>query len=230
MERGINSFLGIGIYSVSEAHRIAKVPRERIRRWLQGREYLYHGERRTSERVILGQLPIVGGELALGFRDLIELLVIDGFRREGVKWRIIHAAHQGARRILETEHPFCDRRFRTDGHRILLDLSVETSNRPLLDVVTNQYSWKKIVAPYLRAALDFIGNDVSLWWPLGKRRRVLINPARMLGKPIVMEGVPTKTLGRAYAAEHSYAKVAWWYEVSVRSVRDAVAYEQRLAA
>jgi len=215
---------------VPEASRITRVPPDRVRRWLRGYEYVYRGERRSSQPVILGQLPVIGHEVALGFKDLIELLVIDGFLREGVTWRTIHAAHQGARCILGTAHPFCDRRFRTDGRNILLDVSDQTKNKQLLDVVSNQYAWKKIIGQYLRAALDFVDNDVARWWPLGKKRRVLINPARMFGKPIVTEGVPTKTLGRAYVAEHSYAKVAWWYEVAVRSVRDAVAYEQRLAA
>jgi len=224
------SLLGVGIYTVTDAARITRVPPARIRRWLRGHEYVYRGERRSSKPVILGQLPVIEDQVSLGFRDLIELLVIDGFLREGVKWKLIHAAHQGARHILCTDHPFCDYRFKTDGRQILLDASEQTGNRELLNVVTDQYSWRKIVDPYLRASLDFLGNNVALWWPMGRKRRVTINPARMFGKPTVTEGVPTATLGRAYAAEHSFAKVAWWYEVAVRSVRDAVAYEQRLAA
>jgi uncharacterized protein (DUF433 family) len=172
----------------------------------------------------------LGREFALGFKDLLEMMVINGFREAKIPWRDIRIAHLTTAETLKTTHPFCDLRIKTAGREIIADLSERKHKKLLLDVVKSQYAWKQVLGPYLHAALDFVGNDPSAWWPLGKRHRVVINPARMFGKPTVLEGVPTKVLGRAYVTEHSFAKVAWWYEVSERSVRDAVAYEQRLAA
>jgi hypothetical protein len=40
----------------------------------------------------------------------------------------------------------------------------------------------------------------------------------------------TLSLAAAYRANRSYKAVANWYEVSERSVRDAVRFENRLAA
>lgn len=67
------------------------------------------------------------------------------------------------------------------------------------------------------------------WFPVASRR-VVIDPARSFGQPIVQEGVPTLVLAKTFAAEGSYSRVARWYDVDVRSVRAAVDFEHRLAA
>ena len=43
-------------------------------------------------------------------------------------------------------------------------------------------------------------------------------------------GVPTEALARAVKSSGSIAEVTHWFEVAEREVRDAVEYEQRLAA
>jgi hypothetical protein len=47
---------------------------------------------------------------------------------------------------------------------------------------------------------------------------------------MIPSGVPTAVLARAFKREHSAEIVAKWYEVEVRSVKDAVEFEQKLAA
>jgi len=93
-------------------------------------------------------------------------------------------------------------------------------------------AFKKVISRYL-ATLDFPrGLDrVERWWPLGKSRKVVVDPQRSFGQPIVSdEGVLTAVLARAHAAEKSYRAVAQWFDVSERSLRDAVAFEATMAA
>jgi len=88
-----------------------------------------------------------------------------------------------------------------------------------------------MLQPYLYIGLEFQADQLVRWWPLGMRRRVVIDPRRAFGQPIVAkEGVPTAILAGAVQLEQSVAEVADWYEVDPRSVRDAVEFEEKLAA
>ena len=59
----------------------------------------------------------------------------------------------------------------------------------------------------------------------------MIDPERGFGAPIVARsGVPTKVLADAVKTEGSVDFVAKWYEVTPREVRDAVKFEDQLAA
>ncbi len=81
------------------------------------------------------------------------------------------------------------------------------------------------------AAIDFDKNQAERWWPLGRRKQVVIDPKRSFGQPIVNEGgVPTVVLADAYRAERSIKRVVAWFDVGKAAVRDAVEYERKLAA
>ena len=102
--------------------------------------------------------------------------------------------------------------------------------QPLLDLTQNQFAFRQVVGPTLKN-LEFNHKDqASRWRPLGPGRRVILDPGRSFGQPIVTEGVPTSILNRAVAREGSAELVARWYEVELRAVRDAVEFERGLAA
>lgn len=189
--------------------------------------------------------------IALTFRDLIEAMCVHGFLKAGVHWPDMRRAHQNAAKILQTSHPFATRRFLTDGHSVLL----KVGEKSLLDLVSDQYALLNLLRPYLKTdGLEFEGEFVARWWPMGKREPVVLDCSRGFGQPIVKEGVPTLILYRACSAEErakhrqvtgsitrpapatarpveqTIRYVADWYSVSARSVRAAVEYEMRLAA
>lgn len=225
--------LGVGIYAVPEAARLTGVSTGRIRRWLRGYTFQYAGEEHASKPVWQRQLPTIEGKLALGFLDLLEVRFVDAFRQRGVTWKTLRAAAEKARNLFDTTHPFSTRRFKTDGRSIFAQLVNEATGEPaLIDIVKTQYAFNKVLEPFLHG-LEFDESDQAFrWWPLGLKRSVVIDPQRSFGQPIVnKEGVPTSILARAfYAAEESVAAITGWYEVAPRSVRDAVEYEQKLAA
>jgi uncharacterized protein (DUF433 family) len=66
---------------------------------------------------------------------------------------------------------------------------------------------------------------------MGRSKMIVLDPQRAFGQPIVArEGVPTAILAKAYRSEQSFARVARWYEVKERWVRNAVEYEDSLVA
>ncbi|CAN5131073.1 DUF433 domain-containing protein [soil metagenome] len=222
------ALLNTGLYTVPEAARLTRVSIGKIRRWLKGYNFR-SGERiRHSDAVWQGELKPIENKLALSFRDLLELRFVDAFIRAGVSWRTMRRTHAKAQEELRTTHPFCSNRIFTDGRTILLRQGEEDGDQPLVDLVTNQREFSRIVGPF-RKELEFSGNDI-IWYPLGKERQIVIDPRRNFGQPTTARsGVPSQVLARSVRANESAETVAAWYEVQTDEVRDAVEFEQSLA-
>lgn len=224
-------FLGIGLYTISEASSLTNVSHARIRRWLKGYAYKVKGGIHTSPRVWQGQLPALNHEIALGFLDLNEVRFVNAFLNHGVSWKAIRSAAQTATRLFDTSHPFSTKRFVTDGRHIFAPiLQGESRESALLDLVDSQYAFRTFLAPYLET-VEYVGPEPARWWPLGRRRPVVIDPQRSFGQPILAkEGVPTRVLARAFKAEQSLSKVARWFNVPITGVKAAVEFEMKPAA
>ena len=221
MESTSTPGLGIGIYSVPEAERLTGVPGSKIRRWLWG------AAGGAVKPLWEPQHPVLDGSKALGFRDLIEIRFVNAFREAGVSLYQIRSALDSVRQLIETEYPLSTLHFKTDGKKIYADLAGR--NHLLLELPSQQQVFRfPQVLDRLRVGLEYREGDLVRWRP--KNNRVLLDPRRGFGHPIVDEGVPTDVLASAYVSEGSLAAVAKWYEVDEDSVRDAIAFEAALAA
>ncbi|MEY2526579.1 MAG: hypothetical protein QOE73_1350 [Verrucomicrobiota bacterium] len=222
------SYLNTGLYTVPEAARLTRVSVGMVRRWIKGYDFK-SGERvRHSDAVWQGELQPMDNKLALSFRDLLELRFVDAFIRAGVSWRTMRRAHAKAQHQLQTTHPFCSNRISTDGRSILLRQGEEDSDRALVNLVTDQAEFSRIVETFLKE-LEFSGSDI-IWWPLGKERQIVVDPKRNFGQPTVARsGVPSQVLARSVKANASQEVVARWYEVQPEEIRDAVEFEGSLA-
>lgn len=230
MQDKAKALLGRGIYTVTEASQLTDIEPARLLRWLRGYEFKLGGEKRKSDRVIHGELPVIEHSYALSFLDLQEARCIAEFRKRKVGWPALRAAHGRAREAMQIDHPFSTGEFKTVGRRVMWDAANEEGDAVLLDVVKNQTTFRLFLAPYLRG-LEFLNDQPVKWFPLPGSKRVVVDPQRAFGRPIVTKrGVPTDIIARAYRAEKSYIKVSRWYEVDLPSVRDAVRFEHDLAA
>ena len=123
------------------------------------------------------------------------------------------------------------RRFRPDGKTVFLDIVRGVGEGEPIDLKQRQRVFKTLVEPSLKS-LEFDAEAVARWYPLGPARRtVVLDPARAFSRPVSGEGgVPTRVLTDAVAVEGSPDRVARLYEVPVAVVRDALAFERKLAA
>ncbi|SRR5581483_98148 len=231
MEHPSPTYLNTGIYSVAEASRLTGVSPGRIRRWLRGYRYRSRRKHYATPPLWPGQIQPIDGTLALGFLDLIEVRFVDAFLKLGVTWTIIHKVRErAAERFPGESHPFCTRGFVTDGHDIFVRLHGETAEPCLLELVNSQQVFDRIMRPFIKELEFGEGNLLERWWPLGRDRKVAIDPRRNFGQPSVFqEGIPTTVLARSVRANGSVEEVARWYETSLESVRAAVEYEKSLA-
>lgn len=225
------SIIGTGVYSVSDAARFACVHRQRIRRWIVGYSYAYKKELRRSPAIWKRQHADIGGETALGFLDLMEIRALDRFVEAGVSWPTLRAVAQKAMVELQVSHPFCTRRFRTDGRTVFFEYLKDNDEHRLLDFLKNQHTFEAIIAPYL-VDVDFDKESrPSRWWPMGKDDSVFLDPDYSFGAPVIMGyGIPTSALYSSFQAEGSVSAVASWWEVSADAVSAAIRFEKKFAA
>jgi uncharacterized protein (DUF433 family) len=227
MDEG-ESWLGIGLYTASEASRLLQLPAARVRRWLGG----YSGAKGNYPPLWNPQLSRLDDQLGLGFLDLMQLRIVDRIvRKTEISLQALRKALDHIRdlKLIDHHHPLATARFQTDGSRIFLETGHEVGEPILYDVLGKQYGFHRVIAPSFKDVdLDLA---ITRWWPLGKQRTVVIDPERSFGAPVASgSGVPTATLALAVEREGSTRAVTRWYPVTEREVRDAFAFERRLAA
>jgi uncharacterized protein (DUF433 family) len=226
-----NSLLGVGIYTVREAALLTGVSGEAIRRWLWGyRHRSASGSTKHEEPLWASQVPIVDDVKALGFRDLIEIRFVAHFRQRGISLQSIRKTIDRATDLLTQSYPLSSVRFKSLGGSIFAEVLEKHEQKLVFDLYTGQlllsFMWEK-----LYDALEYSEyEELARWYPLGKDRRVVVDPKRSFGRPISLEGVPTAVLASALRTEKTVENVVYWYRVDPASVRDADEYERTLAA
>ena len=222
--------IGSGVYSLPEAERLTKIPRKRIRRWMEGYHFVSSGKRHYSAPVIESAIGRDTGELALTFQDLVEVRFLEAFLRKGVPWREMRIAAARAKGLMNMTHPFSSRRFKTDGRYILAEIATDGSTA-LLNLSQNQLEFHAVIRPLLQGVEFNQFDEPQRWFPMTKRKGIVIDPARSFGAPIVVDGgVPTRILAASARAERSQRLTATLYDVPLRAVRNAVYFETKYLA
>ena len=230
MQNPKQELIGVGLYAIPEAAKLTGVPGNAIRRWLLGYSYRGGGRIRNMPPISMPQFAAFDGVVGLGFLDLMELRFMRAFRHHGVSWREIRLAAERACQIFQHDHPFSQKRFKTDGRRIFAEVGEEVGDAKLIDLGRNQFTFRSVVSPSLYAGLEFSESDeLRRWFPMWPRRNVVLDPERTFGRPIVKSvGVPTEILARSADAEEDVARVAKWFDVSTSDVQAAVDFEREL--
>ncbi|MBK1872513.1 DUF433 domain-containing protein [Marinobacter sp. 1-3A] len=218
------SLLGVGLYTPAEAAAYTGIPSPQIRRWLFG----YSSGGKHYPGIWSPQLE---GKVdqALGFHDLLEIRFVHAFRRHGVSLQAIRLASMHAREMFNQAYPFTCKRFQTDGKAIFAIVLEETGDESLLDLAKKQYAFKQVISSSLYRGIEYANNEAQRWFPLSRNRKVVLDPARNFGKPVLTEtGMTVEAIVSAWHAEEKNTKrVAALYEVSVADVEAAIQFDQR---
>jgi uncharacterized protein (DUF433 family)/DNA-binding transcriptional MerR regulator len=231
--------LSRGAYSASEGLRLLNfhrgssparhVSRHTVARWLRGYDFGPDGEGH-SEPLWRPDYSNDDDVIEFSFRDLIELRFVKAFRDIGLALPTIRECYKRAADEVHDDRPFSTQKFRTDGKTIFLEITEGIQEAKLVDLRRRQNVFRTIVEPSLKD-LEFDASTVARWYPLGvTRKSVMVDPTRAFGRPIAASGVPTEVLNQAVTVEGSIAKVVRLYDVTATEVKDAVAFEKKLAA
>lgn len=220
--------IGTGIYTPLEASRLTGLSVRRVKGWISG--YRPANDTGHAPRPLVIRDPADGQTLS--FLDLIEILFVNQFLTSGVKMSHIREASKKAMELFGRDHPFAVRRFETDGKAIFGILGDRGSRKKrVLGLVDGQVSFEKIVAPFFKH-IDFRDSgDATRWWPMGRRVPVLLDPEISFGAPVTKTAhVPVFAINAALGAGESPARVAKWYDIPLRDVKAAEAFERHTTA
>jgi uncharacterized protein (DUF433 family)/DNA-binding transcriptional MerR regulator len=220
-----DSLLGLGIYSIPEAAHIVGLQAARIRRWVNG---YTASEGHTYEPVVPAELPIIEDKIALSFHDLLELHFIKAFMSEGVKLPAIRKAAKLASEILGVDkHPFVRLEFKTDRKDIM-----QAIDQQMLNLNKSQYEFEGIITQSLFKGFVYSDKFARAWHPSGSENSVILNPEIALGKPIIENtSIRTRAIFHTWQTEGRNVKlVAGMFNLKPKQVKDAVSFEQRMAA
>jgi uncharacterized protein (DUF433 family) len=234
--------LGIGLYPLSEAAKLAQLDAQTTRRWAEGYDFRYRGELRHSPGVMGLALEPIGGRRDLTFPEMLTLRLVKGFRGAGLTLRTIKRVAEVAAADYGTATPLVTRRFRTDGRNVFIELQAARPDldapafpareRQRINVLSRQREFGEIVEPSLFQNLEWDDDLAARWWPLGRSRSVMVDPRTLFGAPHI-EGtrVPTAAVAATVRAEGSDAEaiafVADWHGISPAQTKDAVEFETR---
>jgi len=211
---------GIGVYSLSEAARYAKMHPITLSNWFFGRG--------TRPPMRQGQIQ-PEEQKAISFLDFVEALAVRSLRVDHkVSFQKIREAIENANRM-GIEFPFA-----RQGHKTFLVGSdihiVKDGDDPNPVQITGKHTWQKsfitCIEGYMKD-LEFDENGLARMYTAMtyKDQSVVLNPKLQFGTPIVLEyGITAETLWRAAVAEGSYKRAAELYEVSEEAVEAAYRY------
>jgi uncharacterized protein (DUF433 family) len=227
-----SELLYAAIYDIPEVARLSQLSQSRVRRWLRGYSYEY-GVGTTRQKKHQGPVvPRADTHLA-SFLDLIELRFAKGFLDRGFSPQQVRAAFNEAAQVTGEDHPFARRRFFAMERRLFIELSQGSGRLPrnLLELFTEgQWAIDPVVRTYAsQVEFDVKSSVVTSWWPLGRKKPVVIDPRISAGAPAIERlGIRTANLYDLYLGENKNARaVAEWMGVSVTAVRAAVQFEEQ---
>jgi uncharacterized protein (DUF433 family) len=213
--------LGQGIYILSEVARLTELHPIRVRSWFKGRT-----DKHGRGPVFESDYKIAGGDFAVSFFDLIDVLIAGQFRDQyNISTKTVRRAHQLLQKELNTRHPFCHSDLYTDGKRIFIDVASEIDEERLRDVVSQQQFFL-----HIKEKLDHI--DYSTMDKLARRWRisegVVVDPSISMGKPTIENtGITTYVISNQYYAnKKNSALVADLYGLSEMDIANAVNFEK----
>jgi uncharacterized protein (DUF433 family) len=208
--------IGEGIYLLGEAARYAGVPSVTARSWFKQRS-----DGKGLGPVFTSDYPMVDGDYAISFLNLIEIYVARFFRNEGVRPPVLRRAHQILQEELKTKHPLAHANLGTDGRRIMQ----REGDAHLVDVISKQHFFGQM---YLHKIKYSPTTSLAEQWDIATG--VTINPGISFGKPVVdRTGTTTFVVANQYKANRENAKlVADLFNLSEDDVLHAVRFENGL--
>lgn len=211
---------GEGIYTPRQAARLIHGTSQEVLRWTRG-----SGPNGPLWSAHYSELD---DTTEISFFDLIELRVVKAFRGAGISLQSIRYAIDFAQDKYGVEHPLSSLRFKTDGREILMEALEQDGNYVSLSKrQPGQKVFTEIVRQSLRD-LEYDDQTVARWRP-SIAKFVVIDPKRSFGDPILDEfGVSTEVLLREYNVFLSADYLSKIYEIPVKYVRDALAFERSL--
>lgn len=202
-------------YQVTEAARYAGASSQTIHSWHYGGGPLGP------------TLPGKERGTPLSYLQLVEVAFVATFRHLGVSMPRIRRARDYAATKLQTEYPFAEYRFQTEGYHVLLDLqqfdpSFSAEHFVLADA-HGQLAWQETVGERF-AEFDYEDGLAVTWYLRSRNSPVVIDPRISFGAPMV-EGIPTWVIKGRYDSGEPVEEISDDFGVETSQIQAALRFE-----
>ncbi len=218
-----HSKLGEGIYSVSDISFLLKLPKQKVRRWLND-----FWDSRLAEKYNQTYSWGTGRDQATNFYTLIEFYVFYSLRECGVSQRKIFEAHENMAKQLKTLYPFASAKLLTDGRSILYALDDGTTVKA---DKSKQIAFKQIIENFCKK-IEFSNNNLAnKYYPLGKEKHIVVDPHHQFGQPTIEKtNVLAETIYNLHSAGESDEFISRLYDISLKEVNASISlFNQKVA-
>lgn len=209
--------LALPAYRVGEAARYARTTPATVASWerIRGNRpgVVTHRERRA----------------ALSYFQLIEVGVVAAMRKAGLKMSKIREAREYLADQFDSQHPFAEYRFKTDGKGLFLgyeQLRKPSDRDKLLSLnESGQLAWTEVLSQRLQEfEYDADRGQVLSWRVAGVNSPVLIDPRVSFGAPQV-QGIATWVLRERWNSGENIHDIGADYDIEPRLVQAALRFE-----
>ena len=164
----------------------------------------------------------------LSYLELVEVAIVAEFRRFGLPLRSIARTRDYMAQNFNSEFPFTEYKFKTDGYHLLMRLR---EFEPILDVERlivadegGQLGWASMMEDRL-LQFDY-EHDLAISWHLaGRQSAVIIDPRIAFGAPVV-KGIPTWVLKGRWKAGESMSDIREDFSLTEEEIRHALLFEK----
>lgn len=211
--------IGHGIYTPNDISKILKMSLLKVHYWIDK-----YWDGRLGKEFSSQYSWRVGKSKAVSFHTMVEFYVMMQLGELGLKPRQVLTAHTVLSKKFNTPFPFANKvvlkNIKTDGISIYLN---EQESLVTLDG-SNQFNLDFIQAFFKN--LDFDNDQLaSRFWPLGKQKKILIDPKRKFGHPITADSnIYPETLYNMFKGGDSIEMIAFTYEITQQEVTDSITY------
>jgi uncharacterized protein (DUF433 family) len=224
------NYWDIPVYNPTFVGRLVNLSTGRVKRWLKGYNYTYsvglENEVREGHKDPVITRVETDYPTYASFLDLIDLLFVNKFLKNGISLQRIRKALDEANNILGGHH-FAQRNFFTDGKKIFLQVKDEAD--ALLELLSGG-QW--VIEKFIKELANQIKFDdptgfAKQWYPFGKRGFIVLDPRVSFGEPtIIGKGISTANVYDLYIGERNRVKkVCEWLNLREQEVKAAVKFE-----
>ena len=163
----------------------------------------------------------------LSYLELIEAAFVATFRRLGLSLQKIRRAREYAAQALNSEFPFAEYKWKTEGQHMLLDLwrsePDSGAKQLILGDVYSQVTWQGMVGDRF-AEFDYEHALALIWHVAGRQSQVIIDPRIAFGAPMV-RGIATWVLKGRWNAGESAEDIEEDFTLNQDEIKQGLQFE-----
>lgn len=171
----------------------------------------------------------------LSYLELVEAAFVATMRGLGVRLKALRAARHYVAQTYNSEYPFAEFRFKTEGMHLLMELTESDPGfNPLGKTLADkagQLAWEPLLSDrFAQFEYEPVGHDstedlLAMRWHVGGAdSRVVIDPRVSFGAPVA-SGLPTWVIKGRFQAQESIAEIVEEFGIEEGAVKDALRFE-----